>query len=415
MTDPRKQTGQDGRGGILGDVRRHRDGAAALSPEGWRLPRPASTRRPTRTTTILPSVFLITAFLLAWVTAPAALASTTKTPFKGPFSDLTSRLEQVNADIGKAKLNAGTLAVALREADSRLLAAERDLAAAQRRFTRARRRSVEASKALSRATTEVWRQEARRARQARHTYMTGGPLTELGFLLSATTVAEAGRRYVTLSRVARDANDNLKRLKEARHRVAISHAAMVAGERDAAVERLAVAGRVEVLERAQARHAEAKRALDARVTWLSWSKASLEGRVLKLLSQVKRRDAAAHKRLLAQLRRNAKLASLAEAAAKARRAVQAVRDNGRCDLAGISPDERYLIMRESGGNPTAGNRASTAFGLGQLILSTRMRYLGDDHSTVDCGKQLKAFHRYVVDAYGSAKAARSFWRANGWY
>jgi hypothetical protein len=44
-----------------------------------------------------------------------------------------------------------------------------------------------------------------------------------------------------------------------------------------------------------------------------------------------------------------------------------------------------------------------------------MRYLGNDHSTTDCGKQLKAFRAYVVDAYGSAKAARGFWRANGWY
>src|SRR5262245_57700834 len=204
MIEPRKQTGEKGRGGILGDVRQFRIGAAALSPEGGRHPRPAR-RRLARTTTIVPSVSLITAVMLVWVTAPAALASNPKTPFKTPLSDLTSRLEQVNADIGKARLNAGELAGPLREADGRLLHAERELTTAQQRFTRARRRSVEASKALSLATTDVWRQEARRARQARHTYMTGGPLTELGFLLSASTVAEAGRRDATLSRVARDA------------------------------------------------------------------------------------------------------------------------------------------------------------------------------------------------------------------
>ena len=72
-------------------------------------------------------------------------------------------------------------------------------------------------------------------------------------------------------------------------------------------------------------------------------------------------------------------------------------------------------MRESGGNPYASNRRSSAFGLGQLTRPNRIRYLGDDHDSTDCDKQLRAFRAYVADTYGSATAAWAFMRAKGWY
>jgi hypothetical protein len=72
-------------------------------------------------------------------------------------------------------------------------------------------------------------------------------------------------------------------------------------------------------------------------------------------------------------------------------------------------------MRESGGDPTADNPTSTAFGIGQLLLGNRILYLGRHYATTDCGRQLGAFRAYVGDRYGTAKRAKAFWQANGWY
>jgi hypothetical protein len=91
------------------------------------------------------------------------------------------------------------------------------------------------------------------------------------------------------------------------------------------------------------------------------------------------------------------------------------RGGGKCDLSGTSDAEYWIIMHESGGDPTARNPYSTAFGLGQLLLDLRQRLLGADYDTIDCGKQLAAFRAYVSERYGTAEAAKSFWLSHGWY
>jgi hypothetical protein len=65
--------------------------------------------------------------------------------------------------------------------------------------------------------------------------------------------------------------------------------------------------------------------------------------------------------------------------------------------------------------PHARNPRSTAFGLGQLLLGQRLRYLGAGYATTDCARQLGAFRAYVRDRYGSAEAAMAFWLAHQWY
>jgi hypothetical protein len=87
----------------------------------------------------------------------------------------------------------------------------------------------------------------------------------------------------------------------------------------------------------------------------------------------------------------------------------------RCDPSGTSAAERWIIMRESSGYPTADNPTSTAFGLGQLLLGNRILYLGQAYATTDCGRPLGAFRAYVRDRYGTAARAKAFWQANGWY
>ncbi len=87
----------------------------------------------------------------------------------------------------------------------------------------------------------------------------------------------------------------------------------------------------------------------------------------------------------------------------------------RCDLSGTSPAEWFIIAHESGGDPTAANPESSAFGLGQLLLDMRLRYLGVAYATTDCRRQLAAFRTYVRDRYGTAEAATAFWVAHHWY
>jgi hypothetical protein len=86
-----------------------------------------------------------------------------------------------------------------------------------------------------------------------------------------------------------------------------------------------------------------------------------------------------------------------------------------CDLTAATPAERWIIQHESGGDRASRNPASTAFGLGQLLLGQRLRYLGADFDTTDCGQQLAAFRAYVRDRYGTAEAAMAFWLAHRWY
>lgn len=87
----------------------------------------------------------------------------------------------------------------------------------------------------------------------------------------------------------------------------------------------------------------------------------------------------------------------------------------RCDLSGVPAAGREIIMAESGGDPTAKNPSSTAFGLGQLIVANRKALMGSNYASTDCGAQLDAFRRYTIGRYGSYDRALSFRKRNGWY
>jgi hypothetical protein len=150
------------------------------------------------------------------------------------------------------------------------------------------------------------------------------------------------------------------------------------------------------LERVRAVRQQAKRKMDARVARLAGAAAALRSRS-------------------AELRRLIRQEELARRRAAAARRGPAGGSGRRCDLSGTSAAERWIIMRESSGDPTADNPTSTAFGLGQLLLGNRILYLGRQYATTDCGRQLWAFRAYVRDRYGTAERAKAFWQANGWY
>jgi septal ring factor EnvC (AmiA/AmiB activator) len=312
------------------------------------------------------------------------------------LQDASRRLDHVESVLRDARADAGAVATALAEADQEVAGARQRLERASARLDTARQRRAGAAVALDQATDEVGAHEARLAQQVRAAYMTGR-VAGLAAVVEAGDLNDLVRRTVTLSYVLAADQDVLTRLDLARRRAGVLHAGMVQAEREQAAATDEVAGQVRDLERVRALRRQAKERLDARIARLAGAAAALRARSTELRELI-RQEELARRRAAAQ-----------GGGGVARGA------GGRCDLSGTSAAERWIIMRESSGYPTADNPTSTAFGLGQLLLGNRILYLGQDYATIDCGKQLWAFRAYVRDRYGTAGRAQAFWQANGWY
>jgi septal ring factor EnvC (AmiA/AmiB activator) len=263
----------------------------------------------------------------------------------------------------------------------------------------ARRRRAAALAALEAATDEVGLQEARLAEQVRGAYMTGR-VSGLAVVVQANDLRDLLERAVTLSYVIAADQDVLGRLEVARKRAVQLHDGMARAEQERTAAERRVGTEVAELERVRAVRQQAKQRLDARVARLAGAATALRSRSAELRRLI-RQEELARRRLAAS-----RLAAGQPGAAGSGR---------RCDLSGTSAAERWIIMRESSGDPTADNPASTAFGIGQLLLGNRILYLGQQYATTDCGRQLWAFRAYVHDRYGTAQRAKAFWQANGWY
>jgi TolA-binding protein len=231
--------------------------------------------------------------------------------------------------------------------------------------------------------------------------MTGDP-ARLAVLVDAPSVPDLVDRTVTLNQLARADSDTLGQLEAARAYAATQHAQMLQAEQESRTAQAAVAAKLADLRRIQSIRAKAKRVLDAKIAALSGQAASLRTRSAELRHLIRQEEQA-----------RARQAALRRAAG--RQAPPVANAGRRCDLSGTSSAEQWIIMQESGGDPTAANPASTAFGLGQLLLGNRILYLGADHDTVACDKQLAAFRSYVRDRYGTAEAAQAYWQAHSWY
>jgi septal ring factor EnvC (AmiA/AmiB activator) len=337
--------------------------------------------------------------MMAAVVAAVAVAAALPHPVAGDDRDELSqtrrRLGEVEAVLRDARADAGAVAAALAAADQAVAGARARLATAAAELASARRRRADAQLALEAAVEEVGRQEARLAQQVRGAYMTG-QVTGLAVIIQANDLRDLLERAVTLSYVISADQDVLRRLELARRRAAQLHGAMVRAERARVAAEARVRHELGELERVRAVRQRAKERMDARVARLAGAATALRRRSAELRALIRQEE---------QARRLA-----------ARGGGGSIHGSGhRCDLAGTSTAERWIIMRESSGYPTADNPTSTAFGLGQLLLGNRILYLGRHYATTDCGRQLWAFRAYVRDRYGTAGRAKAFWQANGWY
>ncbi len=300
----------------------------------------------------------------------------------GRSTDVPTTLKELKVALADANASEAKLIKAVAQANDALNRAERDLKAAGAERLAAHLRSVYAQKAVNDASGRAQRLQAILGDRARGVYISGSP-ADIRALIQSGDPEALLDQVAILDHLAQEGNDSLADLLVAQRDFAKARVALLGAEQDA--RRAEATIRVKISQALQIR--------DVRMLALS----KLTSKITVLRGRV------------AALQFNQRLGN-AQLAGVVRRG------NTRCDLSGTSDAEYNIIMKESGGNPYADNPNSTAFGLGQLLYSGRVNYLGVALAdTVDCGLQLKAFRGYVRDRYGTAERAWAFWLSHHWY
>ena len=324
------------------------------------------------------------AWVLRWlavITAAAAVAAILL-PHAGAqeSTDVPTQLKKVKATLADAKADAKKLATALDRANAALDQAENELAQADQQRRDAHDRGVQATAALKDATRRVDRLRRIMGDRARGVYIAGDP-TGLNALVQSGKADQLLGQVAILDHLARESNNSLADLVVAQRDYAQARTALSEAEADARRAAAQISRKIDQAVELRDLRIQAKDALDDKIRRLEG-----EAGVLRVTLQQRQQRQAGQ-----------------------------VRGGGKCDLSGTSDAEYWIIMHESGGDPTADNPRSTAFGLGQLLLDGRRHYLGANYDTTDCALQLQAFRGYVRDRYGTAENARAFWIAHGWY
>src|SRR6266540_2693762 len=288
--------------------------------------------------------------------AVAALAAPLRAGAAGTTDpDVASRLEKIKATLKDSKSDLGKLQKALDDANGALNQAENELAAADVQRLAARAERAQAKTAMRTSARQLKELRKVVGDEARGMYMSGSP-SGLAALVEQNDANDLLDQIATLDQLAKANNDAITNMVIRQKEYVTAQAALVKAERD--------------IDRSQAE-------------------------IKKKIEQ-------------AAVLRNTQQQTAANQSGQRRTGT-------KCDLSGTSDAEYWIIMKESGGDPTAANPNSTAFGLGQLLLDLRQRLLGADYDTIDCGKQLYAFRAYVKERYGTAENAKAFWIAHGWY
>jgi septal ring factor EnvC (AmiA/AmiB activator) len=319
---------------------------------------------------------------LAVVAALAAVASLLPSQLAGAQegADIPTELKKVKATLADAKADAKKLTAALDRANEALDLAENELAQADQQRRDAHARGVRATAALEDATERVERLRRIMGDRARGVYIAGDP-TGLNALVQSGNADQLLGQVAILDHLAKESNNSLADLVVARQDYALARSALAEAEADARRAGAQIGRKIDQAKELRDLRVQAKDALDDKIRRLEG-----EAGVLRVTLQQRQQRQAGQ-----------------------------VRGGGKCDLSGTSDAEYFIIMKESGGDPTADNPRSTAFGLGQLLIDGRRHYLGANADTTDCALQLQAFRAYVRDRYGTAENARAFWLAHGWY
>jgi septal ring factor EnvC (AmiA/AmiB activator) len=314
------------------------------------------------------------------IAATALLAPIRAGAQSTPNPDVASRLQQIKTSLSDAKADLRKRQAVLDQAGAALNQAENELAAADFQRLAAAAEKVQARRALSRAGNQLRQLRRIVADEVRGMYISGSP-TALAALVQQGDVKDLLDQMATLEHLARENSDAINGMVIAQREYAAAQVALGKAEQDNRRALAQIHKKIEEATQLRDLRLQATEAVNSKI-------AELEGEAAVLRSS--RQRAAANQ-------------------------VGQRRTGTKCDLSGASDAEYWIIMHESGGDPTAQNPSSTAFGLGQLLLDLRQRLLGADYDTIDCGKQLGAFRAYVKGRYGTAEAAKAFWLSHGWY
>ena len=322
--------------------------------------------------------------VLRWLAVIAAMAAVASLlPLRvgaQEGTDVPSQLKKVRATLADAKADARKLAAALDRANNALDQAENELAQAEQQRLDAHARGVRATAALADATERVERLRRILGDRARGMYIGGDP-AGLAALVQSGKADQLMGQVAILDHLAKESNDSLADLIVAQQDYTLARSILAEAEVDARKAGAVISRKIDQALELRDLRVQAKDALDDKIRALEG-----EAGVLRVTLQQRQQRQAGQ-----------------------------VRGGGKCDLSGTSDAEYFIIMKESGGDPTADNPRSTAFGLGQLLIDGRRHYLGANADTIDCGLQLQAFRGYVRDRYGTAENARAFWLSHGWY
>ncbi|HJW62757.1 MAG TPA: hypothetical protein VJ849_04605 [Actinomycetes bacterium] len=322
--------------------------------------------------------------MLRWLAVIAATAAVASLLPLGAGAqegtDVPSQLKKVRATLADAKADAKKLAAALDRANDALDQAENELAQAEQQRLDAHARGVRATAALADATERVERLRRILGDRARGIYIGGDP-AGLAALVQSGKADQLMGQVAILDHLAKESNNSLADLIVAQQDYTLARSILAEAEVDARKAGAVISRKIDQALELRDLRVQAKDALDDKIRALEG-----EAGVLRVTLQQRQQRQAGQ-----------------------------VRGGGKCDLSGTSDAEYFIIMKESGGDPTADNPRSTAFGLGQLLLDGRRHYLGANADTIDCGLQLQAFRGYVRDRYGTAENARAFWLSHGWY
>jgi septal ring factor EnvC (AmiA/AmiB activator) len=322
--------------------------------------------------------------VLRWLAVIAAMAAVASLlPLRvgaQEGTDVPSQLKKVRATLADAKADAKKLAAALDRANNALDQAENELAQAEQQRLDAHARGVRATAALADATKRVERLRRILGDRARGIYIGGDP-AGLAALVQSGKADQLMGQVAILDHLAKESNNSLADLIVAQQDYTLARSILAEAEVDARKAGAVISRKIDQALELRDLRVQAKDALDDKIRALEG-----EAGVLRVTLQQRQQRQAGQ-----------------------------VRGGGKCDLSGTSDAEYFIIMKESGGDPTADNPRSTAFGLGQLLLDGRRHYLGANADTIDCGLQLQAFRGYVRDRYGTAENARAFWLSHGWY
>ena len=322
--------------------------------------------------------------VLRWLAVIAAMAAVASLlPLRvgaQEGTDVPTQLKKVRATLADAKADAKKLGAALDRANKALDQAENELAQAEQQRLDAHARGVRATAALADATERVKRLRRILGDRARGMYIGGDP-AGLAALVQSGKADQLMGQVAILDHLAKESNDSLADLIVAQQDYTLARSILAEAEVDARKAGAVISRKIDQALELRDLRVQAKDALDDKIRRLEG-----EAGVLRVTLQQRQQRQAGQ-----------------------------VRGGGKCDLSGTSDAEYYIIMHESGGDPTADNPRSTAFGLGQLLIDGRRHYLGANANTTDCALQLQAFRGYVSDRYGTAQNARAFWVAHGWY